>query len=34
MPHRGRMNFLVNVVRKPLDVVMAEFKGVVPEEDQ
>ena len=25
MPHRGRLNMLVNVVRKPLEIVFAEF---------
>lgn len=25
MPHRGRLNFLANVVRKPLDIIFAEF---------
>jgi 2-oxoglutarate dehydrogenase E1 component len=25
MPHRGRLNLLTNVVRKPLEVIMAEF---------
>lgn len=27
MPHRGRMNVLTNVVRKPLEVVFNEFQG-------
>jgi 2-oxoglutarate dehydrogenase E1 component len=25
MPHRGRLNLLTNVVRKPLEVIMAEI---------
>lgn len=25
MPHRGRLNTLANVVRKPMEVIMAEF---------
>lgn len=25
MPHRGRLNTLVNVVKKPKEIVMAEF---------
>ncbi len=30
MPHRGRLNVLVNVVRKPLEVVFAELQGIKP----
>jgi 2-oxoglutarate dehydrogenase E1 component len=30
MPHRGRLNFLANVVRKPLKTIFAEFQGVMP----
>jgi len=30
MPHRGRLNVLTNVVRKPLEVIMAEFQGTLP----
>lgn len=30
MPHRGRINVLANVVRKPMEVIMAEFQGVKP----
>jgi len=33
MPHRGRLNVLFNVVRKPLEVIMAEFQGIRPEEE-
>jgi len=25
MPHRGRLSFLANVIRKPLEVIFAEF---------
>jgi 2-oxoglutarate dehydrogenase E1 component len=25
MPHRGRLNLLANVVRKPLEIIFAEF---------
>jgi 2-oxoglutarate dehydrogenase E1 component len=25
MPHRGRLNFLANVVRKPIETIFAEF---------
>ena len=31
MPHRGRLNLLANVIRKPLEVIFAEFQGVLPE---
>ena len=34
MPHRGRLNFLANVVRKPLDIIFAEFAGVVPNDNE
>lgn len=34
MPHRGRLSFLANVVRKPVEIIFAEFQGVVPEEDK
>jgi 2-oxoglutarate dehydrogenase E1 component len=27
MPHRGRLNVLTNVVRKPMEVIKAEFQG-------
>lgn len=30
MPHRGRLSFLANVVRKPLETIFAEFQGSVP----
>lgn len=32
MPHRGRLNVLANVVRKPLETIFAEFAGVMPTE--
>lgn len=28
MPHRGRLSVLANVVRKPLEVIFAEFQGI------
>jgi 2-oxoglutarate dehydrogenase E1 component len=33
MPHRGRLNVLANVVRKPMETIMAEFAGLVPENE-
>lgn len=33
MPHRGRLNTLVNVVKKPFTQVFAEFKGVMANPD-
>ena len=34
MPHRGRLNVLTNVIRKPLELIFKEFGGTnVPEED-
>ena len=33
MAHRGRLNTLANVVRKPAEVIMAEFQGVQPNAD-
>lgn len=34
MPHRGRLNTLANVVRKPAEVIMAEFQGIQPKQDE
>lgn len=34
MPHRGRLNVLANVVRKPMEQIMAEFQGIRPEESE
>lgn len=34
MPHRGRLNFLANVVRKPLATIFAEFQGVMPSQNE
>ena len=28
MPHRGRLNVLANVLRKPMDLIFAEFQGI------
>jgi 2-oxoglutarate dehydrogenase E1 component len=30
MPHRGRLNMLANVIRKPTETIFAEFQGVMP----
>ena len=30
MAHRGRINLLANVVRKPLENIFAEFQGIPP----
>ena len=30
MAHRGRLNTLANVVRKPMEVIMAELQGIAP----
>ena len=32
MAHRGRLNTLANVVRKPMEVIMAEFQGITPKQ--
>ena len=32
-PHRGRLNLLANVVRKPVETILAEFQGSVPVDD-
>src|SRR5262249_33571807 len=29
MPHRGRLNVLANVLRKPYEMILAEFEGTV-----
>jgi len=34
MPHRGRLSVLGNVVRKPLEIIFAEFQGVRPIDEQ
>jgi 2-oxoglutarate dehydrogenase E1 component len=34
MPHRGRLNMLANVVRKPAETIFAEFQGVMPTADK
>lgn len=33
MPHRGRLNVLANVMRKPMDMIFAEFLGLHYSED-
>jgi len=34
MPHRGRLTYLANVVRKPMEMIFKEFMGTnVPEDD-
>jgi 2-oxoglutarate dehydrogenase E1 component len=30
MPHRGRLNVLANVLRKPYEIILSEFEGTVP----
>lgn len=34
MPHRGRLNVLSNVVRKPMEAIMAEFQFTKPLEQR
>ncbi|KAI0739910.1 2-oxoglutarate dehydrogenase complex E1 component mitochondrial precursor [Daedaleopsis nitida] len=33
MPHRGRLNVLANVIRKPLEAILNEFSGTAAEDD-
>ena len=33
MPHRGRLNTLANIIRKPLAAIFCEFKGQNPLEE-
>ena len=33
MPHRGRLNVLANVIRKPLDAILNEFSGTTDSDD-
>ena len=33
MPHRGRLNLLANVVRKPMEVIFAESQGIRPDSE-
>jgi len=32
MPHRGRLDFLTHIVKKPLETIFAEFVGKMPEQ--
>jgi len=34
MPHRGRLNVLGNVIRKPIEIIFKEFKGVHMEDPE
>lgn len=34
MPHRGRLNILANVVRKPMEQIFHEFQGGVPDNQE
>ena len=34
MAHRGRLNTLANVVRKPMEIIMAELSGVTPDQEE
>ena len=31
MAHRGRLNTLANVVRKPMEIIMGELQGITPD---
>ncbi|KAJ2986371.1 hypothetical protein NUW54_g9794 [Trametes sanguinea] len=33
MPHRGRLNVLANVIRKPIEAILNEFSGTADEDD-
>ncbi|KAI1798277.1 2-oxoglutarate dehydrogenase complex E1 component mitochondrial precursor [Ganoderma leucocontextum] len=33
MPHRGRLNVLANVIRKPLEAILNEFAGTAEDDD-
>lgn len=33
MPHRGRLNVLANVIRKPLEAILNEFSGAIDADD-
>ncbi|CED82312.1 2-oxoglutarate dehydrogenase complex e1 component mitochondrial precursor [Phaffia rhodozyma] len=33
MPHRGRLNVLANVIRKPIEAILNEFKGAASDDD-
>ena len=32
MPHRGRLDILANVIRKPAEIIFANFKRVIDQE--